>query len=478
MNINSNNILNIVIVIIVIIIFIALLWYLSKNKNLSGGMNAVGKNNCVMITDIPKIDEFLYELLRGTKHQYRIHYDNVLYKNLIDVYSFAKSAGIDRIIYYYTYENRDLVLHVHLHNSHFKCMNDFIALTSPHSPIRMVSPLAARRSILNVLGNPSYIPLITKHIPIEHHNTLIKTNKKLKDAVLNTNYDPFILQRNIEYEKQNGKKYIYENSKCLNFDNEYVDDYNKIHEIIKYLIETGEIKYKESININKCDCDGFSNLKDMLKEYPEIIINCNHLILDAIYAANNLDDIDIDIPNGIHEIEPRCFNEFTNLREITIPDSVTYIGDECFAACSNLSKINILANVSELSYKCFADCSNLQEVNMPISLKSINDSCFINCSNLQQINIPSNVSELDRNCFKGCSNLQQINIPDSVTYIGSECFAGCSNLQQIKIPSNVSSIGSGCFNGCRALITIDPNNSRYEMHGHTLYDKDLEREIY
>ena len=126
-----------------------------------------------------------------------------------------------------------------------------------------------------------------------------------------------------------------------------------------------------------------------------------------------------------------CFNDCSELKNISIPSSVTFLSSGCFYGCKKLSNITIPSSVTSLGYCCFAGCSNLTTITIPSSVTSLGYYCFENCFNLTTITIPSSVASLGEYCFRYCSSLTTITIPSSVTSLGDYSFQGCFKLESV-----------------------------------------------
>lgn len=57
----------------------------------------------------------------------------------------------------------------------------------------------------------------------------------------------------------------------------------------------------------------------------------------GLYGANDV--YDINIPEGVTEIDEYCFYDCRNLNSITLPWSISKLGDLCFLNCKSLSEI-------------------------------------------------------------------------------------------------------------------------------------------
>ena len=167
---------------------------------------------------------------------------------------------------------------------------------------------------------------------------------------------------------------------------------------------------------------------------------------------------DINIPNGITEINSWAFANCGNLQSITIPNSVTNIGSNAFKNCGKLTSITIPNSVTSIGSSAFQYCGNLTSITIPNSVTSIEPGVFYQCG-LTSITIPNSVTSIKAEAFYWCSNLTSITIPNSVTTIGNSAFQYCSGLTSVTIGNNVTSIGYMAFNDCSGLTSVTIPNS-------------------
>ena len=176
----------------------------------------------------------------------------------------------------------------------------------------------------------------------------------------------------------------------------------------------------------------------------------------------------INIPEGVTDVDGSAFYDCVSLAQINIPDSVTSIGSDAFYSCLSLKQINIPDSMTSIGYNAFYNCYPLARINIPDSVTSIGSDAFRNCYSLAQINIPDSVTSIGSGAFRNCLSLKQINIPDSVTSINDYTFHSCLSLKQINIPDSVTSIGTHAFYSCLSLKQINIPDSVTNI-GHTAF---------
>ena len=187
-------------------------------------------------------------------------------------------------------------------------------------------------------------------------------------------------------------------------------------------------------------CDGVEQIEHSAFEYCEFLTG-------------------VTIPNSVTSIGGSAFEGCRSLTSVTIPDDVTSIGNSAFRNCTSLTNINIPDGVTSIEESTFQGCENLIKVIIPNSVTSIGNCAFYGCPSLTSITIPNSVTNVGSGGFCICSSLTNITIPNSVTSIGSGNFQYCTNLTNITIPNSVNNIGQGTFWGCSNLVSITIPNS-------------------
>lgn len=194
----------------------------------------------------------------------------------------------------------------------------------------------------------------------------------------------------------------------------------------------------------------------------------NHLYL------NNVEILDLIIPNIITEIKKYTFCGASNITSITFHKNIKSIGEFAFANFRNLSSVNIsdlsawmnikftdLGSNPLTSYfvnsnhKLYLNGEEIRNLVIPNDVTQIGDYVFAGCCGFSSVNIPSSVNNIGRGAFMGCYGLTSITIPDDVTNIGERAFQDCIGLKQANIPTNLISIEEGVWAGCKSLEKVE-----------------------
>ena len=115
---------------------------------------------------------------------------------------------------------------------------------------------------------------------------------------------------------------------------------------------------------------------------------------------------------------------------------MTSLGDDVFSGCSNLDEVNIPQGITEIDNRLFLDCTDLTTIVIPNSITKIGFCAFSGCTSLSSVTIGSSVDEIVESAFWACTSLTSITIPASVTKIGTTAFKDCTNLATVTIQGN------------------------------------------
>ena len=163
---------------------------------------------------------------------------------------------------------------------------------------------------------------------------------------------------------------------------------------------------------------------------------------------------EIEIPDGVEEIEQYAFCSFENLKKVKFPNSLKFISEGMFAYCDNLEEVEISDEVETIEEFAFFECENLKRVNFPKKLNKIGSQAFSDCVSLEEIELSEGIEMIEENAFYCCNNIKKITIPKSVKQIGKYAFSDCLNVKEIDFLGTVDLINSFAFSDCENLETI------------------------
>ena len=134
--------------------------------------------------------------------------------------------------------------------------------------------------------------------------------------------------------------------------------------------------------------------------------------------------------------------------EMVIIDGVYYSKDKTILLDNDdesIKNVNIIDGVIEIEDFAFAGCKNLETIELPDSLETIDAFAFKGCVALKKVKLPDSLMELGHDAFKGCTSLTSLKIPKYVTNIAKSLVANCPNLEVLYIPSTITEFSKGCF---------------------------------
>lgn len=180
-----------------------------------------------------------------------------------------------------------------------------------------------------------------------------------------------------------------------------------------------------------------------------------------VFAETNLKTV--TVPEGITELSGGTFQACKKLKSVVLPSTLKkllYTNDEVkdegiwggtriqagvFSECSQLSEINLPNGLTDIDTQTFQSCSQLKNITLPEGLSTIGQSAFSQ-TGLEQLIIPNKVTTIGESAFQ-YSHLNSIELPTSLTTIGAGAFVTSQNIESviwnsnISIPNNVFSSG-------------------------------------
>jgi len=158
---------------------------------------------------------------------------------------------------------------------------------------------------------------------------------------------------------------------------------------------------------------------------------------------------EIEVGEGVTEIEEDTFESSKNLWSIKLPSTIKSLGNWSFYRCKSLNSIKLPASLITISFGAFAG-SSLRTIIIPNTVTTLGQSVFNHCKFLTSVTLPNSISSIETGTFGECSSLETIVIPASVTNFGGWSFKDCSALRTINIPI-AATVDANAFNGCTKL---------------------------
>lgn len=217
---------------------------------------------------------------------------------------------------------------------------------------------------------------------------------------------------------------------------------------------------------------------------------------------------DLNIPEGVKEIQKGAFAGWRDLTSITFPASVKKFSEYAFTGFPK----NIRVNITDLSAWCgitketnsyypgiftnefYHNGKKITDLKIPEGVETIEDYAFCGWENLTSVTFPNTVKVIGNSSFGGCSSLAvyiqdllswckivfrsihtpgispqklyingeeitDLKIPEGVDTIEGYAFYGWKNLTSVSISSSVKSIESKAFNDCINITSVNIGDS-------------------
>lgn len=280
----------------------------------------------------------------------------------------------------------------------------------------------------------------------------------------------------------------------------------------------------ESINIpssiNKIENNAFNYCLSLTKVYIEDLNSWLDIYFDGLRAnplyyahnlyVNNILLTDLNIVEGVTEINSFTFVGLHNVNSITLPSTLTHIHNYAFANLESTSEnvstsLYLPNNIEYIGFGAFSGWSHLQEITLPFigsqrqtpssyssnfgwifgtdtgddncyyvpsslkrvvitdALKIYNDA-FSGCQYLESIVISGNATSVGKWAFLSCSNLNTLTINCPLERIESYAFARCSNLEVLYLPISLTYIGNGILFECTSITNIYYNGTEEQWN--------------
>lgn len=148
--------------------------------------------------------------------------------------------------------------------------------------------------------------------------------------------------------------------------------------------------------------------------------------------------IGVYFATGAGSSNPETMYQASSIPWFMIQDGTLYFDADRYNGPSELTIPSVIDGepVLEIAPGCFENCTELTEITLPDTLTIIGSEAFMGCTNMRGISIPESVVSIGDAAFLNCSELEAISIPGSVTSIGYQVFSGCDNLWYIFYDGN------------------------------------------
>ncbi len=199
----------------------------------------------------------------------------------------------------------------------------------------------------------------------------------------------------------------------------------------------------------------------LINDYDNLMSIADESVLDisddTLVSCNETARGIINVPEGIHNVADKAFENCCYITEIHFPKSISYIGNSCFDGCGLLKEL-----VFDDEARFVIEPSAWEKAPMLIeSLKKekviiFGETLVVYRGMKAEYTIPEQVHFINKKAFAG-RNMKQIHFDGDIEYIGDYAFAYNEELHGIKLPSSVRKTGVEILNRCPLFKLVLPN---------------------
>ncbi|MDE5829990.1 MAG: leucine-rich repeat protein [Duncaniella sp.] len=193
----------------------------------------------------------------------------------------------------------------------------------------------------------------------------------------------------------------------------------------------------------------------------------------AFYSNTTITSVS-KIPETIAEIPSGCFNQCSNLQEITIPANITSIGNRAFAFCHKITNIVIPKTVTNIGSGAFQNMNGVTSLDVQCNA-TVDKDAFDGLTSLvtlkynsatlparwtackwtlESVEFGPDVTMISSSAFKGFTKLKSVKFNGSKAVIDNEAFSTCEALTDLDLGNSITKIGGSAFSGCTELNKI------------------------
>ena len=220
------------------------------------------------------------------------------------------------------------------------------------------------------------------------------------------------------------------------------------------------------------------------KTLEKVIIQDGVEIIDNHAFRNCKSLVSVEMANSVTKIRVQSFYGDSNLSSINLSDNFNYIGPWAFDSCK-IKEIEIPNGIKELNENVFTNCMSLEKITLPNSLEKIDSTTFRNCSKLTNINIGENNKNfvfqdgilMDAKMeemiviLESAINGNIFTIPNGIKRLIGKQLDNYSQITSLKIPSSVIEIDYEFVNNNITEVNFVGENEKYEVYKDGIYEK-------
>lgn len=145
----------------------------------------------------------------------------------------------------------------------------------------------------------------------------------------------------------------------------------------------------------------------------------------------------------------------SGLEEYTVPEGTEVIGKDAWGKMVKLKNINLPNGLLEIESLAFSGCMGLTAIQLPSTLKLIGGYAF-EFTMLRYIVIPEGITVLRNDVFGECFGLNTVILPSTLESIEDYAFCSCPSPQILLMAEErrLSHIDDDAFDGSNAIFLV------------------------
>ena len=127
----------------------------------------------------------------------------------------------------------------------------------------------------------------------------------------------------------------------------------------------------------------------------------------------------VDLPKGVKTVGDSAFKG-TKISTVAFPKGMTSVGQKCFEDCTELVDVSINNKITTIPLQCFKGCTSINTIKIPTSVQEMQDEAFANCENLRTVIYEGDGAKVHRSvsCFVDCpTSALSLDAKDDITTV-------------------------------------------------------------
>ncbi len=125
---------------------------------------------------------------------------------------------------------------------------------------------------------------------------------------------------------------------------------------------------------------------------------------DGVFEGKSSENISkIILPDTVVSVGKNAFKDCSKI-QISVLGVLTYVGEGAFLGCDGLAEVELGEGITEIEALSFGGCASLESITLPSTLTKIGENAFEDCTSLVYV-IMHGGTKLANSAFVGCSSL-------------------------------------------------------------------------